>query len=72
MSRVARDLAGRVTAAGVYSPALSAAVSDLAAAQTRAINADRLETPVACLPEAKASNEIEVFALGNRPAQELP
>ena len=69
MSRIARDLARNLAAAGIDSSALSALVSDMAAARSEAINCEGLEAQIAYLLEAYGPGEIETLAL-NRLSQQ--
>jgi hypothetical protein len=72
MSQIARDLARRLTAAGVDATALAVLVNDMAAARAEAVNREGLQAQTAYLLEAYGPGEIESFALGNRPRQDQP
>lgn len=63
MSRIARDLARRLTAAGADPSALAALVSDMAEARAEAINREGLEAQLAFLLEAYGPDEIEGLVL---------
>jgi hypothetical protein len=66
MSRVARDLARRVAAAGIDASALIAVVNELAAARAEAINADGLQAQIAFLLEAYGPGEVERMAFDHQ------
>jgi hypothetical protein len=72
MSRMVRDLARRLTAAGIGESALAATVNELAAARAQAINSEGLQAQIAHLLEAYGPDEIEAIALGNSPAEKQP
>jgi hypothetical protein len=72
MSRVARDLARRVAAAGIDASALAAVVNEVAAARADAINREGLEAQVAYMLEAYGPGGIGAVALGNLPRGEQP
>ena len=70
MSRVARDLAPSLTAAGIGESVLAATVNAMAAARAEAINTQGLPAQIAYLLEAYGPDEIAALALGNSPAGE--
>lgn len=62
MSRIARDLARRLTAAGIDDRALAGTVADMAAARAEAVNSEGLQAQIAFLLEAYGPDEIEAIA----------
>lgn len=72
MSRIARDLARGLTAAGVDASGLAALVSDMAATRAAAVNGEGPASQTAYLLEAYGPDEIEHLALGNPPRGERP
>jgi hypothetical protein len=70
MSRIARDLARRLTAAGVDASVIAALVSDVGAARAEAINREGLQAQIAHLLEAYGPAEIEQLVSGKRPGEE--
>ena len=72
MSRLARDLARRLTSAGIGSLALAAFVNDMALAREEAMNSEGLQAQISYLLEAYGHGEIESFALGNPRQGERP
>lgn len=66
MSRVARDLARRLAAAGIEASALAAIVNEAAAVRADAINREGLKAQIAFLLEAYGPGEIERMALNDR------
>jgi len=72
MSRIARDLARRLAAAGIDAARLAAHVSDMATARAEAINGEGLEAQIAYLLEARGPGEIEDLAFGSPSPEALP
>ena len=72
MSRLARDLARRLTGAGIYPSVLAAFVNDMALACAEATNREGLQAQISYLPEAYGPSEIGSFALANRRQEERP
>jgi predicted DNA-binding transcriptional regulator AlpA len=72
MSRPARDLARRLTSAGIDPSVLVASVNDMASARAEAINREGLQAQISYLLEAYGPSEIESLALANRRQEERP
>jgi hypothetical protein len=72
MSRLTRDLARRLAAAGVDASTLAKKVSDLASCRAAAINREGLQAQIDFVLEAYGPCEIEAIALGSLPREERP
>jgi hypothetical protein len=72
VSQIARDLARRLTVAGVDASVFAALVNHMAAARAEAINHEGLQAQIAYLLEAYGPGEIETLAFGNQPREERP